>query len=93
MGNVDLEHGNREDHRNQEGDEHKEFLALGAGAVLALIILAVFLKVTGIQVQGWIRYAVIPAYAFLLCLCGWAVDRLMERKGQKDQEDRKDQAD
>lgn len=90
MGNVDLEHENREDHRNPDGDEHKEFLALGAGAILALILLAVFLKATGIQVQGWIRYAVIPVYALLLCLCSWVVDRLMGRKSQKGQDDQED---
>lgn len=86
MGNADLEHENRENNRNQESDEHKEFLSLGAGAVLALILLAVFLTVTGIQVQGWIRFAVIPVYVLLLCLCSWVVDRLMSRKGSKDKE-------
>ena len=86
MGNADLEHENGENNRNQESDEHKEFLSLGAGAVLALILLAVFLTATGIQVQGWIRFAVIPVYVLLLCLCGWVVDRLMSRKGNKDKE-------
>lgn len=86
MENADLEHENGENNRNQESDEHKEFLALGAGAVLALILLAVFLTVTGIQVQGWIRFAVIPVYVLLLCLCSWVVDRLMGRKGNKDKE-------
>ncbi len=86
MGNAGLEHENRENNRNQENDEHKEFLPLGAGAVLALILLAVFLTATGIQVQGWIRFAVIPVYVLLLCLCSWVVDRLMGRKGNKDKE-------
>ena len=86
MGKADLEHENREDNRNQESEEHKEFLSLGAGAVLALILLAVFLTATGIQVQGWIRFAVIPVYVLLLCLCSWVVDRLMGRKGNKDKE-------
>ena len=86
MGKADLEHENREDNRNQESEEHKEFLSLGAGAVLALILLAVFLTATGIQVQGWIRFAVIPVYVLLLCLCSWVVDSLMGRKGNKDKE-------
>ena len=37
MGNAGLEHENRENNGNQENDEHKEFLSLGAGAILALI--------------------------------------------------------
>ena len=86
MENADLEPRNEEDNLNQEGNENKEFLPLGAGAVAALILLAVFLKVTGIQVQGWIRFAVIPVYVLLLCLCSWAADRLIDRKGQKDKE-------
>ena len=86
MGKADLEHENREDNRNQESEEHKEFLSLGAGAVLALILLAVLLLATGIEVQGWIRFAVIPVYVLLLCLCSWVVDRLMSRKEQKDKE-------
>lgn len=86
MGNADLEHENGENNRNQESDEHKEFLSLGAGAVLALILLAVLLLATGIEVQGWIRFAVIPVYVLLLCLCSWVVDRLMSRKEQKDKE-------
>ena len=86
MGNAGLEHENRENNGNQENDEHKEFLSLGAGAILALILLAVFLTATGIQVQGWIRFAVIPVYVLLLCLCSWVVDRLMGRKGTTDQE-------
>ncbi|MCI8673976.1 MAG: hypothetical protein HFI89_10930 [Lachnospiraceae bacterium] len=86
MGNAGLEHENRENNGNQENDEHKEFLSLGAGAILALILLAVFLTATGIQVQGWIRFAVIPVYVLLLCLCSWVVDRLMGRKGNKDKE-------
>ena len=87
MGNAGLEHENRENNRNQESDEHKEFLSLGAGAVLALILLAVFLTATGIQVQGWIRFAVIPVYVLLLCLCSWAVGRLIDRKEQRGKED------
>ena len=55
-------------------------------AIVALILLAVFLTATGIQVQGWIRFAVIPVYVLLLCLCSWVVDRLMGRKGNKDKE-------
>lgn len=87
MGKADLEHENREDNRNQESEEHREFLSLGAGAVLALILLAVFLTVTGIQVQGWIRFAVIPVYVLLLCLCSWVVDRLIGRNRRKDQDE------
>ena len=87
MGNAGLEHENRENNGNQENDEHKEFLSLGAGAILALILLAVFLTATGIQVQGWIRFAVIPVYVLLLCLCSWAVGRLIDRKEQRGKED------
>lgn len=86
MGNADMKHENGENNMNQESDEHKEFLSLGAGAVLALILLAVLLLATGIEVQGWIRFAVIPVYVLLLCLCSWVVDRLMSRKEQKDKE-------
>lgn len=87
MGKADLEHENGENNMNQESEEHKEFLSLGAGAVLALILLAVFLTVTGIQVQGWIRFAVIPVYVLLLCLCSWVVDRLIGRNRRKDQDE------
>ena len=86
MGNADMKHENGENNMNQESDEHKEFLSLGAGAVLALILLAALLLATGIEVQGWIRFAVIPVYVLLLCLCSWIVDRLMSRKKQNDKE-------
>ena len=81
---TNTEQGSQE---NDENSENKEFLPLGAGAVLALIVLAVFLKTTGIQVQGWIRFAVIPVYVLLLCLCSWAVGRLIDRKEQRGKED------
>ena len=81
---TNTEQGSQE---NDENSENKEFLPLGAGAVLALIVLAVFLKTTGIQVQGWIRFAVIPVYVLLLCLCSWVVDRLIGRNRRKDQDE------
>ncbi len=63
------------DKNHEEGD----FLSLGAGAVAALAILALLLKLTGIEVQGWVRYAVIPVYVGLLILCSWAADRIRKK--------------
>ena len=62
-----------------KNNENGDFLSLGAGAVAALILLALVLKLTGIQVEGWIRYAVIPVYVVLLVFCAWAVDRIRKK--------------
>ena len=64
-----------------ENNENGDFLSLGAGAVAALILLALVLKLTGIQVEGWIRYAVIPVYVVLLVFCAWAVDPISKKSG------------
>lgn len=63
-------------HESGDGD----FLSVGAGAAIALVLLAILLKLTGISVQGWIRFAVIPVYVLLLCLCTWVVDRLRRKE-------------
>jgi len=62
---------------NQENGGN-DFLSFGAGAVLALVIMALFFTVTKYRVEGWVRYAIIFIYVILLVICTRFVDKLRD---------------